>query len=125
MKSFHGRYPSVLMQVPNASTTFFRLGFQHCSNRWSADHKAKAIEKHLRLQAEGLLAFATLARVVPAGCVVYQAGCAGVVMACYSIAGATWGAILGAAAPATILPCSSAYGACQAAFAAVLLTPTP
>ncbi|KAK7178169.1 hypothetical protein PSPO01_15782 [Paraphaeosphaeria sporulosa] len=43
--------------------------------------------------------------------------------ACYSAAGCTWGATLGAAAPATIVACNAAFGTCQAACTAVLLTP--
>jgi hypothetical protein len=46
-------------------------------------------------------------------------------MACYSAAGFTWGATLGASAPATIIACNTAFGSCQAACAAVLLAPTP
>lgn len=61
----------------------------------------------------------------PVGYGVCQAGCAGVVMACYSAAGFTWGATMGVSAPATILACNSAFGSCQAACAAVLLAPTP
>jgi len=54
-----------------------------------------------------------------------QAGCATVVTACYAAAGATWGATLGATAPASIVACNSAFGTCQAACAAVALAPTP
>lgn len=61
----------------------------------------------------------------PAAYGVCQAGCAGVVMACYSAAGFIWGATLGATVPATILACNASFGACQAACAAVLLAPTP
>ncbi|USP72936.1 hypothetical protein yc1106_00210 [Curvularia clavata] len=53
-----------------------------------------------------------------------QAGCASVVMACYAAAGYTWGATMGATAPASIIACNSAFGTCQAACAAVLLGPT-
>ncbi|RAO67069.1 uncharacterized protein BHQ10_003081 [Talaromyces amestolkiae] len=60
----------------------------------------------------------------PAAYGVCQTGCAAVVMACYSAAGFTWGATLGATAPASIIACNTAYGTCQAACAAVLLTPT-
>ncbi|PNH30441.1 hypothetical protein VD0002_g6462 [Verticillium dahliae] len=68
--------------------------------------------------------------VVPAsaGPVAYgicQAGCAGVVTACYGAAGFTWGATLGATAPASVLACNAAFGTCCAACAAVALTPTP
>ncbi|EUC40077.1 hypothetical protein COCMIDRAFT_109719 [Bipolaris oryzae ATCC 44560] len=61
----------------------------------------------------------------PAGYGLCQAGCSAIVMACYSAAGFTWGATLGASAPASIIACNTAFGTCQAACAAVLLTPTP
>jgi hypothetical protein len=44
-----------------------------------------------------------------------QAGCATIVMACYSAAGATWGVTAGVSAPATVLACNVAFGKCQAA----------
>ena len=61
----------------------------------------------------------------PAAYDLCQAGCSGVVMACYSAAGFTWGATLGATAPATILASNSAFGACYATCATLLLAPTP
>lgn len=60
----------------------------------------------------------------PAAYGICQAGCASIVMACYSAAGFTWGATMGASAPASIVACNSAFGTCQAACATVLLTPT-
>jgi hypothetical protein len=54
---------------------------------------------------------------------VCQAGCAAIVMACYSAAGFTWGATLGATAPATVIACNVAFGTCQATCAALLLSP--
>ena len=54
-----------------------------------------------------------------------QTGCAGIVTACYGAAGFTWGATIGATAPATVIACNLAFGKCQAACAAVLLAPTP
>ena len=73
------------------------------------------------------IGFLVLAGSVSAGPAAYgicQAGCAVVVMACYSAAGFTWGATLGASAPPTILACNTAFGTCQAACAATLLAPT-
>ncbi|KAK4623701.1 hypothetical protein CLAFUW4_05245 [Fulvia fulva] len=64
-----------------------------------------------------------LANAGPAAYGICQTGCAGVVMACYGAAGFTWGATLGATAPASVLACNSAYGACQAACASTLLVP--
>ncbi|TID18869.1 putative zygote-specific protein [Venturia nashicola] len=49
----------------------------------------------------------------PLGYGICQAGCASVVMACYTAGGATWGATLGATAPVTIVACNTAYGTCQ------------
>ena len=61
----------------------------------------------------------------PAAYGICQAGCAAVVTACYSAAGFTWGATLGASAPATILACNASFGACQAACIAAGFAPTP
>jgi len=54
----------------------------------------------------------------PAGYGVCQAGCAALVMACYSAAGFTCGATLGASASTSIVACNTAFGSCQAACAA-------
>ncbi|RYP30960.1 hypothetical protein DL767_006002 [Monosporascus sp. MG133] len=61
----------------------------------------------------------------PAAYGICQAGCSAVVKACYAAAGFTWGATLGATAPATIVACNGAYGACQASCWAALFAPTP
>lgn len=71
------------------------------------------------------LLFGSFVAAGPVGYGICQAGCSTVVMACYAAAGFTWGATLGATAPASILACNTAYGTCQAACAAVLLGPTP
>lgn len=60
----------------------------------------------------------------PAAYGICQAGCASIVMACYSAAGFMWGATMGASAPASIIACNSAFGTCQHACASVLLAPT-
>jgi hypothetical protein len=52
-------------------------------------------------------------------------GCAVVVTACYAAAGFTFGTVLAATAPASILACNSAFGACMAKTAAVFAAPTP
>ena len=58
-----------------------------------------------------------------------QAGCAAVVVACYSAAGAVFGMVpAGVGAPAAIglLACNAAFGKCSVACAGVtLLAPTP
>ncbi|TQW06488.1 hypothetical protein IF2G_05910 [Cordyceps javanica] len=54
-----------------------------------------------------------------------QAGCAGVVMACYGAAGATWGATAGASAAPTVIACNLAFGKCQAACVVAGCSPTP
>jgi hypothetical protein len=66
-----------------------------------------------------------LASAGPAAYGICQAGCATVVMACYTAGGATWGVTLGATAPATIIGCNTAFGSCQAACAVALFAPTP
>lgn len=72
-----------------------------------------------------LFIFMTTALAGPAAYGVCQAGCASVVMACYAAAGFTWGATLGATAPASIIACNTAFGSCQAACVAAGLLPTP
>ncbi|KAF9638679.1 hypothetical protein BFW01_g9576 [Lasiodiplodia theobromae] len=73
----------------------------------------------------GSLIFAGTATAGPIAYGICQAGCASVVMACYAAAGFTWGATLGATAPASIIACNAAFGTCQAACAVVALAPTP
>ncbi|CAI6339829.1 unnamed protein product [Periconia digitata] len=72
-----------------------------------------------------LLGLAGTTQAGPAAYGICQAGCADVVMACYSGAGFTWGATPGATAPATIIACNAAFGTCQAACAAVIFASTP
>jgi hypothetical protein len=77
-----------------------------------------------------ILALLATVQAVQGGPLAYalcQAGCAGLVVACYSAAGFTFGTIpAGAATPAVILACNSAFGSCSATCAAVGLTaPTP
>lgn len=60
----------------------------------------------------------------PVGYGICQAGCAGVVMACYSAAGFVWG-VAPPVVPASLAACNAAFGGCQAACAAVALSPTP
>jgi len=67
---------------------------------------------------------------VAAGPVAYgacQSACAGLVVACYSAAGVTFGTITaGAGTPAIVLGCNSAFGVCSAKCAAfALLAPIP
>ncbi|KAI5802037.1 hypothetical protein FPQ18DRAFT_251069 [Pyronema domesticum] len=78
----------------------------------------------MKVSALTLTVAAMFASSVTAGPLAYaacQAGCATVVMACYTAGGATWGATLGATAPATIIGCNSAYASCQAVCASVAL----
>ena len=75
-----------------------------------------------------LVVISILGQVVIAGPSAYaicQAGCACPSVACYSAAGATFGTVLAAGAPAAILACNSAFGSCQAACAAAFILPTP
>jgi hypothetical protein len=74
--------------------------------------------------ATALFVFPQAISAGPAAYGICQAGCSAVVMACYGAAGFTWGATLGATAPASIIACNAAFGTCQAACAAVLLAPT-
>ncbi|KAL2820147.1 hypothetical protein BDW59DRAFT_174604 [Aspergillus cavernicola] len=80
-----------------------------------------------RLSTSAVLSLLLVTSKVNAGPAAYgvcQAGCSAVVMACYAAAGFTWGATMGASAPASVIACNSAFGTCQAACAAVLLAPT-
>ncbi|PWY63836.1 hypothetical protein BO83DRAFT_323600 [Aspergillus eucalypticola CBS 122712] len=80
--------------------------------------------KNLYLAITTIFIFASYAYAGPLGYGICQAGCAAVVMACYSAAGYTWGATLGATAPASIVACNAAFGTCCAHCAATLLAPT-
>ena len=71
-----------------------------------------------------LLSAATTSLAGPLAYGICQAGCSGLVVACYSAAGFTFGTVAAAAAPAAIVGCNSAYGTCQAACAASLFAPT-
>ncbi|KAI7911282.1 zygote-specific protein [Pyricularia oryzae] len=91
------------------------------------DNIVNPIMQHSTI-AHAIMASAVLSGVALAGPAAYgicQAGCSGVVMACYGAAGFTWGATLGASAPASILACNTAFGACQASCHAVLFIPGP
>ncbi|KEY69198.1 hypothetical protein S7711_01656 [Stachybotrys chartarum IBT 7711] len=79
----------------------------------------------LGLRGAFFLLFAGSAAAGPVAYGICQAGCASVVMACYTAGGATWGATAGATAPATIVGCNTAFGSCQAACAYIALAPTP
>jgi hypothetical protein len=53
-----------------------------------------------------------------------QAGCAGSVVACYSVGGYIFGTVTGGTgAPAAALTCNAAFGKCQAACVAAGLSP--
>lgn len=52
-------------------------------------------------------------------------GCAAVVVACYSAAGATFGTVTaGAGTPAVILTCNAAFGKCMTICAGLTIAPT-
>ncbi|CAK1360912.1 unnamed protein product [Cercospora beticola] len=67
----------------------------------------------------------TTAHAGPAAYGICQAGCAAVVVACYSAAGAVFGVAAPPAAVPAVLACNSAFGTCQAACWAALMAPTP
>ncbi|KAI1156788.1 hypothetical protein F4825DRAFT_402532 [Nemania diffusa] len=72
-----------------------------------------------------ILAFVPVGSAGPAAYSLCQGGCSAVVMACYEAAGFTWGATMGASAPATIVACNTAFGTCQASCWAAAIAPTP
>ncbi|KAJ8610761.1 hypothetical protein MRB53_038312 [Persea americana] len=80
---------------------------------------------HFRLIVTAVFTASTITSAGPATYGLCQAGCSSLVMACYGAAGFTWGATLGATAPATVVACNFAFGTCQASCAAALLSPTP
>ena len=63
----------------------------------------------------------------PIGAGICYAGCAGVVVACFSAAGFTFGTVPGAqiAAVPALAACNSAFGSCMAACSAALALPIP
>lgn len=68
-----------------------------------------------------------VAQAGPIGYGICQAGCAAVVVACFSAAGFTFGTVPGsqiAAVPA-LAACNSAFGSCSAACVAAGLIPLP
>ncbi|RPA97678.1 hypothetical protein L873DRAFT_1809475 [Choiromyces venosus 120613-1] len=72
--------------------------------------------------------FATMALAGPISYGICQSGCAGVVVACYSAAGAVFGTVPAAAATAipALAACNSAFGSCSHFCASVtLLALTP
>jgi hypothetical protein len=54
-----------------------------------------------------------------------SAGCAAVVVACYSAAGFTFGTVAAAGAPAALVACNAAFGKCMAACSAAFGLPSP
>ncbi|XP_031627512.1 uncharacterized protein LOC116343537 [Contarinia nasturtii] len=72
-------------------------------------------------------ALITVATGGPIGAGICYAGCAAVVVACFSAAGAVFGATGGAAIAASpaLVGCNSAFGVCEAACVAALVAPTP
>ena len=64
--------------------------------------------------ATALLATATTVLAGPAAYGICQAGCAAIVVACYTAGGFTFGTVTGGAgAPAVVLGCNLAFGTCQ------------
>ena len=56
---------------------------------------------------------------------VCQTGCNGLAVACYIAAGFTFGVPIPGSTPAAIVGCNAALGACMAACALVIVSPTP
>jgi hypothetical protein len=80
--------------------------------------------KHVLLNTGLLVALVPTVDAGPLAYAVYQAGCASIVVPCYSAAGSIFGTVLVIAAPPAIAACNVGYGTCQAACASVLLAPT-
>jgi len=88
-----------------------------------------AVSSKLRMLVLSLLLVASFIPDSEAGLVAYgicQAGCAKVVVPCYSGAGLVFGTVTaGVGAPAAAIACNAGFGACYASCAALLLAPTP
>ncbi|KAI0486197.1 hypothetical protein F4859DRAFT_511198 [Xylaria cf. heliscus] len=105
-----------------------RAGIQGKPSQQMAYHGATLSKYNMKptaLLATSILALAPLASAGPAAYGICQAGCAGVVMACYGAAGFTWGATAGLTLPASVIACNTTFGACQAACWAAAIAPTP
>lgn len=89
------------------------------------DRRRKKANMHIITPFVASLLLATPALAGPAAYGVCQAGCATVVMACYSAAGFVWGATAGLGAPPAIIACNTAFGTCSTMCAALVLAPTP
>jgi hypothetical protein len=72
-----------------------------------------------------LFAMLSLAYAGPISYGICQAGCAALVVACYSAAGFVFGATAGLGAPPAILACNAAFGVCQAHCALAFIAPIP
>ena len=83
--------------------------------------------QHLLSLAIGILMLAGAVNGGPFSYAACQAGCAGIVVACYSAAGFTWGTVPDAVLLATpaLAACSDAYVSCQSVCAGVLVAPAP
>lgn len=94
----------------------------------STASSASIRRRHIKMNLLLVLALFFITSAVNAGLAGYgvcQAGCSGIVVARYSAAGATFGTIAAPTAPPAIVACNTAFGACQAKCAAVLLAPVP
>jgi hypothetical protein len=120
------------IKLPRVGAFFITLqldsALSHLINESTHNYPSvHSIFSNNKMQISKVLAVSMVVTTSIAGPVTYsicQAGCAGVVMACYAAAGFVWGATAGAAAPATVLACNAAFGQCQSAcWLATLLGP--
>lgn len=123
LKRFNGFATSVWFWYVFALANASSRDLIQTTTSWSTCKISEIIPDTMRILLYLFYLFG-LASAGPAAYGICQAGCAAVVMACYSAAGCTWGATMGASAPASIIACNSAFGTCQAACASVLIAPT-
>jgi hypothetical protein len=129
---FYALYKLLPFYAPLQSTKRTTSGLHTIQQKHSQTNHTKFRISHLditrmRLKPIAIAAvtavLTTTATAGPAAYGICQAGCAVLVMGCYSAAGYTRGATLGASAPVTILACNSAIGTCNAACWAAIIAP--
>lgn len=125
-------FPSIikLLSITNTST------LRTVSNKFelrdaelitSSNRTTKHQQTNMRFlkTATIVLSSAAVALAGPVAYATCQSGCTGLVIACYSAAGFTFGAVLAVGATPAILACNAAFSACCVKCAPLLVAPIP
>lgn len=85
------------------------------------------VARKLSLFLVTMLLVSNVAQAGPLTAGICYAGCAAVTVACFTAAGFTFGTVPGAVIAATpaLAMCNTAFGTCEAACVAAVITPTP